>query len=133
LVAAFGDWLQAHRRKISAKSRLGEKLGRIHNYWDGLQTFLTDGRVGIDSNRVENLIRPIALNRKNALFAGHDEGGIAWGRIASLIETCAFRAHPVTGSGEFGHPVCAAGPVVRGGPWHVKPDLCRGEPEPEPV
>lgn len=33
------------------------------------------------------MIRPIALNRKNALFAGHYEGGIAWGRIASLIET----------------------------------------------
>ena len=33
------------------------------------------------------MIRPIALNRKNALFAGHDEGGKAWGRIASLIET----------------------------------------------
>jgi hypothetical protein len=76
------------RRKISAKSRLGEKLTYIHNHWDGLQTFLTDGRVEIDSNRVENLIRPIALNRKNALFAGHDEGGVAWGRIASLIETC---------------------------------------------
>ena len=53
-----------------------------------VQTFLQDGRVEIDSNRVENLIRPIALNRKNALFAGHDEGGIARGRIASLIETC---------------------------------------------
>ena len=38
--------------------------------------------------RVENLIRPIALNRKSALFAGHNRGGIAWGRIASLIETC---------------------------------------------
>jgi transposase len=88
LVAAFGEWLQTQRRKISAKSRLGEKLAYIHNHWDGLQTFLTDGRVDIDSNRVENLIRPIALNRKNALFAGHDEGGIAWGRIASLIETC---------------------------------------------
>ncbi len=88
LVVAFGDWLQAQRRKISAKSRLGEKLNYIHNHWDGLQTFLTDGRVEIDNNRVENLIRPIALNRKNALFAGHDEGGIAWGRIASLIETC---------------------------------------------
>lgn len=60
----------------------------IHNHWEGLQTFLTDGRVEIDSNRVENLIRPIAINRKNALFAGHDEGGAAWGRIASLIETC---------------------------------------------
>ncbi len=88
LVVAFGDWLQAQRRKISTKSRLGEKLAYIHNHWDGLQTCLTDGRVEIDSNRVENLVRPIALNRKNALFAGHDEGGIAWGRIASLIETC---------------------------------------------
>ena len=87
LVAAFGDWLQAQRRKISAKSRLGEKLTYIHNHWDGLQTFLTDGRVEIDSNRVENLIRPIALNRKNALFAGSDAGAEHWATIASLIET----------------------------------------------
>lgn len=88
LVAGFGEWLQAQRMRISAKSRLGEKLAYIHRYWGGLQAFLTDGRVEIDSNNVENLIRPIALNRKNALFAGHDEGGKAWGRIASLIETC---------------------------------------------
>ncbi len=87
LVAAFGDWLQKQRLRVSAKSRLGEKLAYIHRHWDGLQTFLHDGRVEIDSNGVENLIRPIALNRKNALFAGHDEGGKAWGRIASLIET----------------------------------------------
>ncbi|MBW6495348.1 MAG: IS66 family transposase [Burkholderiaceae bacterium] len=69
LVAAFGDWLQEQRLRVSAKSRLGEKLGYIHNHWGGLQTFLEDGRVEIDSNSVENLIRPIALNRKNALFA----------------------------------------------------------------
>ena len=50
--------------------------------------FLTDGTVEMDSNIVERSIRPIALNRKNALFAGHDEGGRNWGRIASLIETC---------------------------------------------
>ena len=87
LVAAFGDWLQESRLRVSAKSRLGEKLAYIHRHWDGLQTFLHDGRVEIDSNGVETLIRPIALNRKNALFAGHDEGGKAWGRIASLIET----------------------------------------------
>jgi len=87
LVAAFGDWLQESRLRVSAKSRLGEKLTYIHRHWDGLQTFLHDGRVEIDSNSVENLIRPIALNRKNTLFAGHDEGGKAWGRIASLIET----------------------------------------------
>jgi len=88
LVADFGEWLQRVRMRVSAKSRLGEKLAYIHNHWDGLQVFLSDGRVEIDSNSVENLVRPIALNRKNALFAGHDEGGKAWGRIASLIETC---------------------------------------------
>jgi hypothetical protein len=87
LVAAFGEWLQQQRLRVSAKSRLGEKLASIHRHWDGLQTFLHDGRVEIDSNSVENLIRPIAPNRKNALFAGHDEGGKAWGRIASPIET----------------------------------------------
>jgi transposase len=87
LVSAFGEWLQKQRSRVSAKSRLGEKLAYIHRHWEGLQTFLTDGRVEIDSNNVENMIRPIALNRKNALFAGHDEGGKAWGRIASLIET----------------------------------------------
>ncbi len=87
LVAEFGDWLQAQRLRVSAKSRLGEKLTYIHRQWGGLQTFLYDGRVEIDSNAVENLIRPIALTRKNALFAGHDEGGRTWARIASLIAT----------------------------------------------
>ena len=33
-------------------------------------------------------MRPVKLNAKNALFAGHDEGAHGWGRIASLIETC---------------------------------------------
>jgi hypothetical protein len=125
LVAAFGDWLQAQRRKISAKSRLGEKLTYIHNHWDGLQTFLTDGRVEIDSNRVENLIRPIALNRKNALFAGHDEGGMAWGRIASLIETCkingiepfAYLKATLTAIAN-GHPQSRLDELL---PWNFKP------------
>jgi transposase len=125
LVAAFGDWLQAQRRKISAKSRLGEKLAYIHNHWDGLQTFLHDGRVEIDSNRVENLIRPIALNRKNALFAGHDEGGVAWGRIASLIETCkingiepfAYLKETLTAIAN-GHPQSKLDDLL---PWNFRP------------
>lgn len=87
LVKDFGAWLKEQRARVSAKSRLGEKLTYIANHWDGLQTFLKDGRVEIDSNNIENRMRPIALNRKNALFAGHDEGGASWGRIASLIET----------------------------------------------
>ena len=60
----------------------------IANRWDGLLAFLYDGRVQIDSNFVENRIRPLKLNAKNALFAGHDEGAAAWARIAAMIETC---------------------------------------------
>ena len=56
--------------------------------WEGLTRFIDDGRVEIDSNVVERSIRPIALNRKNALFAGSDGGGEHWAVIASLIETC---------------------------------------------
>jgi transposase len=88
LVADFGIWLARQRQRVSAKSRLGQKLGYIARHFDGLKVFLEDGRVEMDTNNVENLIRPLTLNRKNALFAGHDEGGAAWGRIASLIETC---------------------------------------------
>ncbi len=85
LVEDFGVWLRRQRARISPKSRLGEKLAYIGNHWDGLQVFLTDGRVEMDTNIVENTIRPLALNRKNALFAGHDEGAKAWARIASLV------------------------------------------------
>lgn len=87
-MAEFETWLRTVRSRISAKSRLGEKLAYIAKHMDGLKLFLDDGTIEMDSNVVERSIRPIALNRKNALFAGHDEGGRNWGRIASLIETC---------------------------------------------
>ena len=87
-MADFEVWLKTARSLISAKSRLGEKLSYIAKYMDGLKLFLDDGTVEMDSNIVERAIRPIALNRKNALFAGHDEGGRTWARIASVIETC---------------------------------------------
>lgn len=73
---------------MATKSPLREALAYIAKYWDGLQLFLIDGRVEIDNNSVERTIRPIALNRKNALFAGHDAGAENWATIASLIETC---------------------------------------------
>ena len=56
--------------------------------WDGLSRFIDDGRIDLDSNTVERSIGPLALNRKNALFAGSDEGGDNWAVIATLIECC---------------------------------------------
>jgi len=88
LVTEFREWLTQKRAQISPKSRLGEKLAYIHRHWGGLVRSLTDGRLEMDNNPVENRIRPLVLTRKNALFAGHDEGGRTWARIASVIETC---------------------------------------------
>ena len=56
-------------------------------------SLLTDGRIGIDTNTVERTIRPIALNRKNALFAGQDAGAANWATIASLAETGKLNAY----------------------------------------
>ena len=87
-MADFFDWLHIQRARVSRKSRLGEKLAYIDRLRPGLMVFTGDGRVEMDNNPVENRIRPIALGRKNALFAGHDEGARSWATIASLIETC---------------------------------------------
>ncbi|WP_210252589.1 IS66 family transposase, partial [Mesorhizobium xinjiangense] len=56
VVAAFGDWLQVQRLRVSTKSRLGEKLAYIHRHWDGLQTFLHDGRVCHPKSRIDELL-----------------------------------------------------------------------------
>jgi len=93
ILARIDAWLQHHRPRASAKAPLGEALAYIAKYRDGLGRFLTDGRVEIDNNAVERSIRPIALNRKNALFAGHDTGAENWAVIASLIETCKMNGH----------------------------------------
>ncbi|KIN70356.1 putative transposase [Sulfitobacter donghicola DSW-25 = KCTC 12864 = JCM 14565] len=92
LIAVFEAWLTANRARVSSKAPLGEALKYIAKYWSGLMLFLVDGRIEMDSNAVERTIRPIALNRKNALFAGDDAGAANWGVIASLIETCKLNA-----------------------------------------
>lgn len=86
-VDAFEPWLRAKLALISQKSKLAEAIRYALSRWDGLSRFLDDGRVEIDNNVVERSIRPIALNRKNALFAGSDGGAEHWAVIASLVES----------------------------------------------
>ncbi|SLN47254.1 IS66 family transposase [Pseudooctadecabacter jejudonensis] len=87
-IDAFALWHAQSRTRVSSKSPTREALKYIAKYWDGLCLFLSDGRIELDNNAVERTIRPIALNRKNALFAGHDAGAQNWATIASLVETC---------------------------------------------
>jgi transposase len=88
LLDAMRLWLEQRRAELPRKSPLAEAIGYPLNQWEGLIRFVDDGRIEIDSNTVERSMRPIALNRKNALFAGHDLGAENWAVLASLIETC---------------------------------------------
>jgi len=88
IIEDLEPWLRAKLALISQKTKLAEAIRYALSRWDGLTRFLDDGRIEIDSNVVERSIRPIALNRKNALFAGSDGGAEHWAVIASLIETC---------------------------------------------
>lgn len=66
---------------------MAEAIRYALSRWTGLTRLLDDGRVELDNNVVERAICPIALNRKNALFAGSDGGAEHWAVIASIIET----------------------------------------------
>ncbi|MFG1379836.1 IS66 family transposase, partial [Xanthobacter autotrophicus] len=85
---ALEPWLRAKLALISQKTKLAEAIRYALSRWQGLTLFLDDGRIELDNNIVERSIRPLALTRKNALFAGSDAGAEHWAVIASLVETC---------------------------------------------
>ena len=88
LVADLRIWFQAMVATLPARGPTAQAIGYALKHWDGLERFLHDGRIELDTNTVERAMRPVALSRKNALFAGSDEGGANWAAIASLVETC---------------------------------------------
>ena len=88
IIEALRPWFETQLGRLPRKSRLAEAIRYALKLWDGLGRFLDDGRLQIDTNTVERAIRPIALNRKNSLFAGSDRGGEHWAIIASLVGTC---------------------------------------------
>jgi transposase len=80
-------WLDKQLERVPGRSPIAEAMRYGTSHWQGLCRFLHDGRVEIDTNVVERAIRPIALNRKNALFAGSDEGGANWAIIANAMHS----------------------------------------------
>jgi transposase len=87
IVEALHAWLTAQLGRVSGHSTLAEAIRYALRHWQGLVLFLEDGRVELDTNTVERAIRPIALGRKNALFAGSDGGARHWAIVASLVAT----------------------------------------------
>lgn len=78
----------AQRRSILPKSQLGKALSYAINQWRHLQTYLSDGRVEICNNLVENAIRPTKLGAKNWLFIGREEAGQKCAILYTIVENC---------------------------------------------
>jgi len=70
------EWLKGEAAgRVLPKSKLGQAQGYLRNHWGPLQTYLTDGRIPIDNNEVEQLMKQVALGRKNWLFIGSVAAG----------------------------------------------------------
>jgi transposase len=80
--------LLKQRRRILPKSPLGKAISYILRLWPRLSVFLDDGRVEIDTNLVENAIRPSAAGKKNWLFIGSEESGWKAAVFHTLIANC---------------------------------------------
>ncbi|MFL5332473.1 MAG: transposase, partial [Geminicoccaceae bacterium] len=87
VVDALHAWLTAQLGRVSGKPGLAEAIRYALRHWQGLVLFLEDGRLELDTNSIERAIRPIALGRKNSLFAGSDGGACHWAVVASLVAT----------------------------------------------
>lgn len=77
--------------KVLPQSLLGKALAYGRNQWEGLKRFLDDGGLEIDTNLVENAIRPTAIGKKNFLFIGHPDAGWKSAVFYSIIESCRRR------------------------------------------
>ena len=92
ILADLKSWLETSLTQVRGRSPTAEAIRYVLSRWVALTRLLDDGRIALDTNAVERAMRPIALGRKNALFAGSDEGAEHWATIATLIECCKLNA-----------------------------------------
>lgn len=88
VLKAYQDWLLEQQRQVTPKSQIGKAISYALNRHEGLENVLLDGRLRLDNNLIENTIRPLALGRKNYLFAGSDTGAQRLAMMYSLMGSC---------------------------------------------
>jgi len=84
----FYQWMKNILFEVLPKSDIGTAIAYTLARWDGLCVYITDGKLNIDNNPVENSIRPIAIGRKNYLFAGSHDAAQRSAILYSLFATC---------------------------------------------
>ncbi len=88
LVNDFRQWVGEQRRGALPKSPLGQALHYFEQQWQKLERVFQDGRLELDNNLIENKIRPLALGRKNYLFAGSHSGAQRIAMMYSFFGSC---------------------------------------------
>ena len=78
-------YLETEMSSVSSKEKIGEAKGYLLNQWNALTRYLADGRIPIDNNECEQLMKQVALGRKNWLFIGSVAAGY---RAADLMTLC---------------------------------------------
>jgi transposase len=87
LLAELNAFLQRGLGQISGKSKLAQAIRYATSRWTALTRYTTDGRLEMTNNAAERAIRPLALTRKNYLFAGSDSGGVRAAAMYTIIES----------------------------------------------
>lgn len=125
VMADLHAWLEATLRRISGKSELAKAIRYTLAQWDALTTVLRDGRACLHNNAAERRMRPLALGRKNYLFAGSLEGGRRAAIIYTLVGTAELNGWDpqaylrVLLDRIADHPINRIGALA---PWNLRPD-----------
>jgi transposase len=88
VINEIGTYINKHKSSVMPRSPLGKAFEYCKNRWTSLQNYLTNGMLEIDSSPVENAIRPLALGRKNYLFAGSHDAAKNIAMFYSFFGTC---------------------------------------------
>lgn len=88
ILSEMHSWLKAQLLETLPKSTIGQAIAYTLNLWSRLIRYTEDGRLRIDNNLIENSIRPIAIGRKNYLFAGSHDAAQRSAMIYSFVGTC---------------------------------------------
>jgi transposase len=88
IINEIGQYIHQHKSRVTPQSPIGKAFDYCANRWVSLQNYLTNGMLEIDSNLIENSIRPLALGRKNYLFAGSSDAAKDIAMFYSFLATC---------------------------------------------
>ena len=85
---ALLEWVVYQHKNNLSKGGIGTALNYANNHLPRLRAYLDDGRIEIDNNQIENKIRPLALGRKNYMFAGSNKGAQRAAMMYSFFASC---------------------------------------------